>query len=149
MTLTRFGAKILCLFLLMSLVPLAIAGTVIYKHVYDRTRGDVLRQLYSTAQHLNIQLDLLLTQRRIRVADFGSDGFIRDCVEQMSLRNPEYSSIRDKLNSHLNNNKKSLDSKILDIEILNTRGIVIASTSPEQIGKDKSDKIISEFHFFR
>jgi signal transduction histidine kinase/HAMP domain-containing protein len=140
MTFTRFGAKILCLFLLMSLVPLTIAGVVVYKHVYDRTRDGVLRQLRSTAQHLNKQLDLLLTQRRIRVEDFSSDGFIRDCVEQLSLTTPEYSSISDKLNFHLRNNKKSLDPKIHDIEILNTRGVIIASTYPEQIGKDESDK---------
>jgi len=125
---------------LMSLVPLAIAGVIVYKHVYERTRYDVLRQVRSTAKNLNIQLGLLLSQRLIRVEDFSSDGFIRDCVEQMTLITPEYSSINDKLNAHLRNNKKSLDSKILDIEILDPRGVVIASTSQEQIGKDKSDK---------
>ncbi|MHC4270480.1 MAG: cache domain-containing protein [Planctomycetota bacterium] len=140
MTFTRFGAKILCFFLLMSLVPLGIAGAIAYKHVYDRTRDSVSRQLHFTAQNLNKQLDLLLSQRRIRITDFSSDGFIRDCVEQMSLITPEYSSISDKLNHHLINNKKSLDPKILDIEMLNARGIVIASTSQEQIGKDKSDE---------
>ncbi|KHE93012.1 MAG: sensor histidine kinase/response regulator protein NtrY [Candidatus Scalindua brodae] len=140
MTFTRFGIKILCLFILMSLVPLAIAGVIVYKHVYERTRYDVLRQVRSTAKNLNIQLSLLLSQRLIRVEDFSSDGFIRDCVEQMTLITPEYSSINDKLNAHLKNNKKSLDAKILDIEILDPRGVVIASTSQDQIGKDKSDR---------
>ncbi len=140
MTFTRFGAKILCFFLLMSLVPLGIAGVIAYKHVYDRTEISVSRRLYSTAQNLNKQLSLLLSQRRIWITSFSSGGFIRDCVEQMSLITPEYSSICDKLNHHLITNKKNLDSKILDIELLNARGIVIASTSPEHIGEDKSDE---------
>ena len=140
MTFTRFGAKILCFLLLMSLVPLAIAGTIVYKHVYDRIRSSVLRQQHSTAHNIKKQLELLLSQRMIRVVDFSSDGFIRDCVEQISSKTPGYSIICDKLNSHLKNNKKSLDPKIRDIEVLDARGIVIASTSVEQVGKDKSDE---------
>ncbi len=114
----------------MSLVPLAIAGAIAYNNVYDMTRDSVLRQLRSTAQNLNIQLNLLLSQRRIMITDFSSDGFIRDSVERMSLMTPEYSSLCDKLNFQLNINKKGLHPK----------GVVIASTLPVQIWKDRSSE---------
>ncbi len=140
MKFTRFGAKLFYLFLLVSLIPLGIAGAIVYKYVQDRTKEEVLRQLRFTAYSLNEQLNLLLSKRRFRIIDFSSDGFIRDCVEQMSYLPLEYSQISEKLNTHLIRNKKSLDPDILEIEILNHGGKVIASTSQEEIGKDKSHR---------
>lgn len=135
---TKVVFKLFYLFLLISLVPLGIAGTTVYKHVHDRTRDDVFRQLRAMSYSLNNQVDLLLSKRRFRVADFSSDGFIRDCVEQMAQMPPESFQIREKLNTHLIVNKKRLDPDILEIEILNQEGKVIASTSQEHIGEDKS-----------
>ncbi|MGR3294482.1 MAG: histidine kinase dimerization/phosphoacceptor domain -containing protein [Candidatus Scalindua sp.] len=135
---TKVVFKLFCLFLLVSLVPLGIAGTIVYKHVHDSTRDEVFRQLRSMSYSLNNQLDLLLSKRRFRVADFGSDGFIRDCVEQMAQMPPESFQISKELNIHLIVNKKRLDPDILEISILNHEGKVIASTSREQIGEDRS-----------
>ena len=140
MKFTRFGAKLFYFFLLVSLIPLGIAGAIVYKYVQDRTKEEVLRQLRFTAYSLNEQLNLLLSKRRFRIIDFSSDGFIRDCVEQMSYLPLDYSLISEKLNTHLIRNKKSLDPDILEIEILNHGGKVIASTSREEIGKDKSHR---------
>ncbi len=56
----------------------------------------------------------------------------------MSLSPPEYIQIRENLNIHLISNKKSIDPDILEIEILNSKGEVVASTAQEQIGKNKS-----------
>lgn len=140
MKFTKFGAKLFYLFLLGALIPLCIAGTVVYKYVHDRTREEVLKQLRTTAHDLNEKLHLLLTKRRFRLVDFSSDGFIRDCVEQMAYIPPEYSQIRKKLNTHLIVNKKSLDPNIIEIEIINHRGKVVASTSQDQISKDRSQE---------
>ena len=138
MKFTKFGDKLFCFFLLVSLVPLGVVGTIVYKYVHDGTKDEVLKQLESTAYNLNARLNLLLTKRTYRVVDFSSDGFIRDCVEQMSLIPPGYSHIRDNLNTHLIINKKGLDPNIIEVEILNDKGKVIASTAQEQIGKVKS-----------
>ncbi|MBZ0107740.1 MAG: HAMP domain-containing protein [Candidatus Scalindua rubra] len=135
---TKVGFKLFCLFLLMSLVPLGIAGTIVYKHVHDRTRDEVFGQLRSMSYSLNNQLGLLLSKRRCRVADFSSDGFIRDRVEQINQMPPESFQINEELNTHLIVNKKRLDPDILEIEILNQKGKVIASTSKEEIGADRS-----------
>ncbi len=137
MKFTKFGAKLFCFFLLVSILPLSIAGTIVYKYIYDRTKNEVLNQLIANVNNHNDKLHLLLTIKS-RVIDFSSDGFVRDCVDQMSLSLPEHSKTREDLITHLIVNKKSIDPDILEIEILNSNGEVIASTSRDQIGKDKS-----------
>ena len=140
MKFTRFGRKLFYLFLLVSLVPLAIASAIDYLYMHDSTKEEVLKQLRSNAHSINSQLNLLLTNRRYRVADFSSDGYIRDCVEKISYQPLEYSQIVEKLNTHLIANKRSLDPDILDVEILDHTGKVIASTFREQMGEDNSHK---------
>jgi len=140
MKFTRFGTKLFYLFLLVSLVPLGIAGSIVYLYLHESTKEEVLKQLRSNAHSLNSQLNLLLSKRRFRVADFSSDGFIRDCVEKISYQPLAYSRIIETLNTHLVANKKSLDADILDIDILDHTGKVIASTFRERVGKDNSHK---------
>ncbi|GJQ58334.1 MAG: HAMP domain-containing protein [Candidatus Scalindua sp. AMX11] len=141
MKITKLGVKLFLLFLLVSLVPLGIAGTIVYTYVHDRTKEEVQRQLRFTAHSLNEQLKLILSQRRFRVADFSVDGFIRDSVEQMGQKPLEYSQIGEKLNTHLIKNQKRVDPDLLELSILNREGKVIASTSRNQVGKDKSHEV--------
>ncbi|MCP4268107.1 MAG: HAMP domain-containing protein [Candidatus Brocadiaceae bacterium] len=141
MKFTKFGTKLFGLFLLVSILPLGIAGTIVYKYVYDRTKTEVSNQLITNVNNYYDKLHLLLTKKKYRVIDFSSDGFISDCVYQMSLSPPEYFQIREHLNNHLTANKKSIDPDILEIEILNDKGEVIASTSQKQIGKNESHEI--------
>ncbi len=138
MKITKLGIKLFCFFLIVSLIPLGIAGGVVYKYIYEKTKDETLRQLQLNSHTVNEKLHLLLSKRIARLVDFGSDGFIRDSVEHMFYLPPEYSKIGKDLNTHLIINKKSLDPDILEIEIVNHEGKVIASTSEEQVGKDKS-----------
>ncbi|MFQ5686237.1 MAG: ATP-binding protein [Candidatus Scalindua sp.] len=140
MKFTKFGNKLFSFFLLISILPLSIAGVIVYKYVYDRTKDEVLNQLRTAVYNHNDKLHLLLTKRRFRVVDFSSDGFIRDCVERIYSFPSEYPQICEKLNTHLIINKKGLDPDILGIEVLDNKGEVIASTSPEQTGTDKSQE---------
>ncbi|MHC4270337.1 MAG: HAMP domain-containing sensor histidine kinase [Planctomycetota bacterium] len=140
MKFTRFGTKLFYLFLLVSLIPLAIAGAVVYKYVHDHIKQEVLNDQKFNGHSLKTQLNLLISKRMFRVVDFCSDGFIRDCVEKINYQPPETSRIIEDLNTHLEVNKKSLDPDIFEIEVLNHKGKVIASTSQEQMGKDKSHK---------
>ena len=138
MKFTRFGNKLFGFFLLVSILPLSIADAIVYKHVYNSTKNEVLDQLRAAVHNHNDKLHLLLTKRRFRVVDFSSDGFIRDCVDRMYSFPSKSHQISEELNTHLIINKKGLDSDILEIEILSNKGEVIASTSREQIGEDKS-----------
>jgi hypothetical protein len=107
--------------------------------VHDHIKQEVLNEQKVNGHILKTQLNLLLSKRMFRVVDFCSDGFIRDCVEQINYQ-PESSQIIENLNTHLEVNKKSLDTDIFEIEVLNHKGKVIATTSQEQMGKDKSHK---------
>ena len=151
MKFTKFRTQLFCLFLLVALIPLGTAGTIVYKYVYHRSRDDVSRQQQLVAHSLNRELQLLLSQRKFRIMDFSADGFVRDSVEQIHLKFPNYSQITKQLNSHLIIHQKNLDQDIIEIEILDSKGIVIASTSSDQIGKDRSHKdyFRSPFLLFR
>jgi signal transduction histidine kinase len=140
MKLTRFGTKLFYLFLIVSLIPLTIAGAIVYKYVHDHIKQEVLNEQRVNGHSLKTQLNLLVSKRMFRVVDFCSDGFIRDSVEQINYQPSKSSQITENLNTHLKVNKKSLDPDILEIEILNDKGKVLASTSQEQMGKDKSHK---------
>ncbi|MHC4139745.1 MAG: HAMP domain-containing sensor histidine kinase, partial [Planctomycetota bacterium] len=131
--------KLFYLFLIVSFIPLTIAGAIVYKYVHDHIKQEVLNEQKVNGHILKTQLNLLLSKRMFRVVDFCSDGFIRDCVEQINYQ-PESSQIIENLNTHLEVNKKSLDTDIFEIEVLNHKGKVIATTSQEQMGKDKSHK---------
>ncbi len=139
MKFTRLGTKLFYLFLIVSFIPLTIAGAIVYKYVHDHIKQEVLNEQKVNGHILKTQLNLLLSKRMFRVVDFCSDGFIRDCVEQINYQ-PESSQIIENLNTHLEVNKKSLDSDIFEIEVLNHKGKVIGTTSQEQMGKDKSHK---------
>ncbi len=141
MKFTKFGTKLFCSFLLASILPLGIVGVIVYKYVYYRTKIEASNQLITNVNNHYDKLHLLLTKRRSRVIDFSSDGFVRDSVGQMSLSPPGYSQIREDLNIHLTVNKKSIDPDIIEIEILDDKGEVVASTSQKQIGKNKSREI--------
>ncbi len=124
MKFTKFGTKLFYLFLIVSLIPLAITGGTVYKYVHNSTKREVQKNLRFHAYSLKTQLELLLSKRMFRVADFCSDGFIRDCVEQAVYQPIEYSQIIESLNTHLKVNKKSLDPDILEIGIINHKGKV-------------------------
>lgn len=145
MRMTKLGKKLLCYFLLVSVVPVSLTGTIVYKYIHDQTKDEAFRTLESTANTIKSHLDLLLQKKRCRVVDFSSDGFIRDCTEQLVTQPEKSFDIRRKLNNHLLINKLSLDPDIISISILDPRGQIIASTSPDQVGNDESQK--DYFHF--
>lgn len=71
-----------------------------------------------------------------RVVDFSSDGYIRDTIKELSKnKDPKLSTA---LNNHLIKNELSLDQGILGINILDNDGVIIASTNPDEMGKNES-----------
>ncbi|GJQ58345.1 MAG: sensor histidine kinase [Candidatus Scalindua sp. AMX11] len=140
MKLTKIGKKLLCYFLLVSIVPIILGGTIVYKYLHNQTKNQVLRELASTAYNIKSQLNLVLQKKIFMVKGFGSDGFIRDCTEQLLIKSEKTPEFRKKLNNHLLINKLRLDPDIISISILGPDGHVIASTSQNLIGNDESRK---------
>ena len=71
---------------------------------------------------------------------FSSDGFIRDCTEEITRRDDRVQNYTDRLNNHLALNKKPLDDSIVSIFVVDLTGKIIGSTELGIIGKDDSGK---------
>ena len=71
---------------------------------------------------------------------FSSDGFIRDCTEEITRRDDRVQNYTDLLNNHLVINKKPLDDNIISIFAIDLTGTIIGSTELGLIGKDVSGK---------
>ena len=71
---------------------------------------------------------------------FSSDGFIKDCTEEITRRDDKVQNYTDRLNNHLALNKKPLDDSIISIFVIDLTGKIIGSTELGLIGKDDSDK---------
>jgi signal transduction histidine kinase/HAMP domain-containing protein len=147
MKFTRYGIKLYCFFLLVALIPLCITGVAFYKYAYDKTKEDVLSKQQLAVHSLNRELQHLLSRKKVRIMDFSTDGFVRDCVERVSFGFSNDPQISKELNSHLILNNQGIDTDIIEIEVLDCRGQVIASTFQDQIGKNRSDKDYFRFPF--
>lgn len=97
----------------------------------------------------NFKSDLVLinnSQRQIlendlesikkRTIDFSSDGYIRDMTKDIITTNDKKTV--ETLNTHLVKNKLSLDPSLFGINILSNKGVIIASTDQNEVGKDES-----------
>lgn len=77
-----------------------------------------------------------LEEIKKRAVDFSSDGYIRDTVKEFNTK--KNSQLSAALNNYLVNNKLALDPSLLGINILSNDGVIIASTNPDEMGKDES-----------
>lgn len=84
-----------------------------------------------------------LEQVKGRVADFSTDGLIRNYTEEIvGTQNPSKETVAA-FNAHLKNNKQSVDKTILGILIIDVNGRVVASTNEREIGEEEA----GEFYF--
>lgn len=76
--------------------------------------------------------------KKYRVADFSSDGFIRDGFE--SLINGDGKISEEELYQHLIENKQTLDEYILGIALIDLEGKILSSTDKSLIGETVEDE---------
>lgn len=80
----------------------------------------------------------LINVNKVWTESFVSDGFIKDCTEEITRRNDRIQYYTDRLNNHLAINKKTLDDSIISIFVTDLTGNIIGSTEIGLIGKDVS-----------
>ncbi|MFQ5688145.1 MAG: PAS domain S-box protein [Candidatus Scalindua sp.] len=131
-------AKSLLWFLLPSVLIATIAATFCYIYTYKTVKKNIFDQLEIAADELEKHVNVFLEGKRGRIIDFSSDGFVRDCTEEIILRKERIQYCTDRLNTHLTLNKKPLDPDILVVFVVDLDGKIISSTANEQIGKDVS-----------
>ncbi|MBI5598390.1 MAG: EAL domain-containing protein [Deltaproteobacteria bacterium] len=97
----------------------------------------VLNNLTALAEAYEGNIYQFLEMSRRRAHDFSSDGFIRDRLTDIGRgHNPAVAS--SSLSEHLIKNKIVLDKTIRVIEVASPDGVIVAATSPSEIGENVS-----------
>lgn len=130
--------KSLLWFLLPSILIATATAIFCYFYTYKTVKKNIFGQLEIAADELEKHVNVFLEGKRGRIIDFSSDGFVRDCTEEIILRKDRIQYCTDRLNTHLILNKKPLDPDILVVFVVDLEGKVISSTENEQIGRDVS-----------
>jgi len=111
-------------------------GIIVNKIMWDDVKRDSI-----AVQRDHEQGDALLTAvNKTRIIDFSSDGFIKDCTEEIAWRKDRVRYYANRLNTHLVKNKKPLDHDIVELFITDLGGTVISSTDNSRIGTNVSDR---------
>ena len=131
--------------ILWFLIPsiLIAISTAIFCYFYTRkvVERNIFDQLEIAAGKLQVNVSFFLEAKKGRVIDFSSDGFIRDFTGVITGRTDSFQFYVERLNNHLVENKKPLDSDILEILIIDLEGKVVGSTENNRIGEDFSGDV--------
>ncbi|MCR4289481.1 MAG: PAS domain-containing protein, partial [Candidatus Scalindua sp.] len=103
-------------------------------------REDSVRDGKPTIQDIKNDYSELVAANKIRIIDFGSDGFIRDYAESIARSDERVFYYTDLLNNHLYKNKQPIDPDLLSVFVVNLDGVIISSTETGQIGRSVSDE---------
>lgn len=132
--------KLIVLFLVVSLVPIAIVGYFSYSSGRSSMKNQFLNNLKNIAQSREIAIIIYLKAKAGRCLDFSSDGYIRDNLEKINQKGADLSQLSEKLSEHLEVNKKPLDPGIYETLVLDLEGNVAASSNEREVGEDHSDE---------
>ncbi len=130
--------KILLWFLLPSFLIATATAVFCFFYTYKTVKKNIFDQLEIAADELQKNVCLFLDGKTGRIIDFSSDGFIRDCTDEITMRDDRVQHYTDRLNTHLAVNKQPLDPDILTVFVVDLDGKVISSTEIGLIGKDVS-----------
>jgi len=128
--------KLLGLILGISFIPVLVVGYISYSNFKQISERQTRNQLTDFVRHKYEKVKLFLAVVEMRASDFASDGFIRDSLEQLR-QNKEDRAIGDAVTEHLLKEKKSLDGRILVIDLMAPDGMVIVSTDPAREGRSQ------------
>ena len=134
-------SKFLIFAFCVSLIPISIITALYYFNARGTIEKQTLSWLTAVAESKKTHTLSFLDSKKGRVIDFGSDGFIRDSLELVSVRGLQ-SGACTRLIKHLKQNKKTLDSQLTSIAVLDIKGMVVASTTDEWVGMDMSSEDI-------
>ncbi len=132
--------RILFWFLFPTILTAGMIVSVCYFYVKRTTEQNIFDQLELAAAESQEHIHMFLDEKKSRIVDFSTDGFIKTCTENIA-HGVEVPSNTSRLNSHLILNKKPVDEKnIVEVFVVDLEGKVISSTEAGNIGHDVSDE---------
>jgi len=144
--------KLTIALVLVAIFPLLLLSKLFFIGSEEALRKSTLAQLSMGAEYKVGEIHLFLETLKTNTMDFASDGFIKN--ELIKITNKLGSA--QNLNDHLRQNKLPTQSDLMFIDVVNTHGLIVASTLASRIGKDLSEKLyyqkglsqsyVSKFH---
>jgi hypothetical protein len=132
--------KILFWFLVPSIVIATITAVFCYLFTRKTVEKDIFTQLEIAADDSQSKILFMLKEKSRSTFNFSTDGFIRKCAEEITMKDERIVYHTSALNSHLIINKKSLSPNIFAVFVVDLEGKIIASTDEKRIGEDVSGK---------
>ena len=133
--------KIFITLLIGMIVPVLLIGPALFYQWSGALRDAVFARLHTAAEITEGEIFLYLERFKAMTSDFGSDGFIKDLLEEIGKEGADIDLLGRRLSEHLTNNKKPLDNMLSLIDVLNLQGRVVASTRPGRTGLDRSKEV--------
>ena len=130
--------RITAAFLLASVVPIILIGSLTYFYVKESMERSVFDGIHVISELKEASLFLYLEKIKTTTRDYASDGFVRDSIENMGVKTTNKEKIEQALNEHLIKNKAPLNVDVLYIDVLDVKGVVKSSTRADRIGIDNS-----------
>lgn len=124
--------------LCISLLPIAIITTVYYFNDMRMLRKQTHDWLTAIAESKKTQVIEFMEEKKKRTIDISSDGFIRDSLGKIKHGEALEENTLATLSKHLLVNKKPLDVDIIEVNVMDMDGNVVASTDTKMIGQNIS-----------
>ncbi len=125
----RLRTKISVIFFVLFAVGIIFLSFVIISNFQATLRAHLVEHLVSTSQSAYLSVNTYLTDFKSGIVDFSSDGKIKSCIDG-------YGCTSDELSFHLIKNKIPARPNLVDLFVLDTKGIVYGAVHKTDIGRD-------------
>ncbi len=129
----RLAHKLTAALLLLSVVPLAVAGTIAYGQLRTVIHAETQRTLRVAADGARATVREFLEYLKGRTLDVSTDWFIRDSVERLAA-GPGSAEALAELGQYLAVSR-TVVPETTEVFLLDPRGRVLASSDPSAIGQ--------------
>ncbi len=102
-----------------------------------RIRDEIYNHLETAVQSRKHHIETFIEMMKGRMVDFSSDGYIKNCLSDLSVNRGGGCTSED-LTRHLTQNKLPAIKELVEVFTLDARGDVFASTEKKNIGYNKS-----------
>ncbi|MCX5712154.1 MAG: methyl-accepting chemotaxis protein [Candidatus Omnitrophica bacterium] len=131
--------KLLAIFLLISLVPVAIVSYLSFAQSKSALQKEILDGFSAISQSRETAIVRYLEEKLNRARAFSLDGNIESAVAKIALAGQDAAGLTKELNQYLTENKLPVDHEINAIILMNLQGRIIGTTDKAEMDADKSN----------
>ncbi len=130
------GRKLLCWFLLLSILPIVIVAILTYRYARETIKSELLNEEAFLADGIKNHISTILNAGEYSSQFFASDEFIRRHLEILN-HSPEDKRVTKKFNDYMIY-KTNLNKDFYETFVINRAGVIVASSNERNIGKIES-----------